>query len=656
MRNQKRDDWRNSKFVNLSHRKIMNESNQPHPVVETVVKIPRELIERHPLNRHPDPAKLTEIVESMRQHGQTQPGTVRPLPGGRYQIVDGERRFVSSGEAGITYFKAMVRIMSDAEAAEEMLRDNLEREQLTAREEATQYQWMLQMQDADGAPIYTRARLAQRINRTEMHISHMLRLLTAPEQALLAMEEKILTKAVVLEITKIADSTDQLKATREILAPVGQKGVMDTEKALEHINANYRRSLRKAPFDLKDVGLFPVVMEGEERVMGGDCLSCPHLLANAHEEKTAKPVGGGGGIVGLAGKTCLRPGCFEQKLRRQTARDQADALAMGAQLMSEKEAETIFDHEGAVLFASGYIDLMEKPDPALMGHFHAEKVPTWKALIAESNQEVPRWLAKNKKTGKVHEVCRWEAAVGAVNIKAEADGKPPLIDLDAWKKQAPPDQAYWDEEAERKALAEARQKAVEDERALFDEMDVLRYRLEQLARVSMLHLLKKLYEMVVRHLVTTDALKLIVKHQKIPVTALDSSRPTSEEYQNAVLLESKRYDSSLLLAMLVLVLLAKRLQTFGAQDEVFRGWMETLPARQEIQDKRREDERHEEPEQAPDAEPEPAGEQIEERKPAYAIYCEKGSIQQVVEELKIPLGTVRRWHREGKWKELRSAC
>ena len=379
---------------------------------------------------------------------------------------------------------------------------------------------------------------------------------------------------------------------------------------------------------------------------------------------------------------------------------------MGAQLMSEKEADTIFDHEGAVLFASGYIDLMEKPDPALMGHFHAEKVPTWKALIAESGQEVPRWLAKNKKTGKVHEVCRWEAAVGAVNIKAEKDGKPPLIDLDAWKKQAPPDQAYWDEEAERKALAEAREKAVEAEKALFDEMDVLRYRLEQLARVSMLHLLKKLYEMVVRHLVTTDALKLIVKHQKIPVTALDSSRPTSEEYQNAVLLESKRYDSSLLLAMLVLVLLAKRLQTFGAEDEVFRGWMETLPARQEIQDTRREDERHEEPgkgrwkrecahcrkdvefnvdhefyehvkkcskrshgpshrnesevleepEQALNAELELAGEQIEERKPAYAIYCKKGSIQQVVEELKIPLGTVRRWHREGKWKELRATC
>lgn len=87
-----------------------------------------------------DPVKLRELAESLRLHGLAQPITVRPMPTGRYQIVAGERRFRASQLLEWETIPAIVRVLSDEEAAAIMLVENTGRSDLSPIEEARAYQ------------------------------------------------------------------------------------------------------------------------------------------------------------------------------------------------------------------------------------------------------------------------------------------------------------------------------------------------------------------------------------------------------------------------------------------------------------------------------------------------------------------------------------
>ena len=91
-----------------------------------------------------DDAALAELSASIAQHGVLQPILVRPMTGGTYQIVAGERRWRASRMAGLTEVPVVVREMADREAAELALIENLQREDLNPMEEALGYQTLMQ--------------------------------------------------------------------------------------------------------------------------------------------------------------------------------------------------------------------------------------------------------------------------------------------------------------------------------------------------------------------------------------------------------------------------------------------------------------------------------------------------------------------------------
>ena len=91
-----------------------------------------------------DDAALAELADSIAQHGVLQPLLVRPLIGGGYQLVAGERRWRASRMAGLTEVPVVVRQMSDQEMMELALIENLQREDLSPMEEAEGYRTLME--------------------------------------------------------------------------------------------------------------------------------------------------------------------------------------------------------------------------------------------------------------------------------------------------------------------------------------------------------------------------------------------------------------------------------------------------------------------------------------------------------------------------------
>ncbi len=121
-----------------------------------------------------DEQALTELADSIAQHGVLQPLLVRPLPDGSYQLVAGERRWRASGMAGLTEVPVVVREMTEQEAAELALIENLQREDLNPMEEALGYQTLM---DSYGM---TQEQAAKVVNKSRPAVANALRLLSLP--------------------------------------------------------------------------------------------------------------------------------------------------------------------------------------------------------------------------------------------------------------------------------------------------------------------------------------------------------------------------------------------------------------------------------------------------------------------------------------------
>ncbi|NET39037.1 MAG: ParB/RepB/Spo0J family partition protein [Cyanothece sp. SIO1E1] len=82
-----------------------------------------------------DPQKMQQLVQSVKEHGVLEPILVRPVPGGNYQLVAGERRYRAAREAGLRDIPLVVRELDDDEALQLNLIENLQREDLNPIEE-----------------------------------------------------------------------------------------------------------------------------------------------------------------------------------------------------------------------------------------------------------------------------------------------------------------------------------------------------------------------------------------------------------------------------------------------------------------------------------------------------------------------------------------
>lgn len=123
-----------------------------------------------------DEGALQELADSITQHGVLQPLLVRPLPGGGYQLVAGERRWRASRLAGLKEVPVVVKELSDVETMEIAIIENLQREDLNPIEEAEGLQALI---DRCG---FTQEDVATSVGKSRPAIANSLRLLRLPPE------------------------------------------------------------------------------------------------------------------------------------------------------------------------------------------------------------------------------------------------------------------------------------------------------------------------------------------------------------------------------------------------------------------------------------------------------------------------------------------
>ena len=121
-----------------------------------------------------DEKALSELADSIAQHGVIQPLLVRPMPDGSYQLVAGERRWRAARRAGLSEVPVVIREMSDSEMMELALIENLQREDLNPIEEAEGLQQLIHTYGL------TQETAAARVGRSRPAIANAMRLLSLP--------------------------------------------------------------------------------------------------------------------------------------------------------------------------------------------------------------------------------------------------------------------------------------------------------------------------------------------------------------------------------------------------------------------------------------------------------------------------------------------
>ncbi|MEM2661567.1 MAG: ParB/RepB/Spo0J family partition protein [Nitrososphaeria archaeon] len=135
-----------------------------------------------------DESRLQELAASIKEHGLLQPVLVRPIGDGKYQLVHGERRFRACKLLGLETIRAEIRNLTDNEALEIQLVENLQREGLNPIEEAETFQRMINELG------YTHEEIAKKIGKSREYVTNKIRLLRLPDYIKKALQEGKITE------------------------------------------------------------------------------------------------------------------------------------------------------------------------------------------------------------------------------------------------------------------------------------------------------------------------------------------------------------------------------------------------------------------------------------------------------------------------------
>ena len=164
----------------------------------------------HQPRTHFENEKIQELAVSIQQNGLLQPIVVRPYHG-KYQIVVGERRYRACLLAGIEEVPCLVQNYDEQQTATAAIVENIQRENLSAIEEALAYQQILDTQNI------TQEELAQKVGKKQSTIANKLRLLQLPMTVQEAVRRKDITERHARALLKLDTTAKQNNMLREIM-------------------------------------------------------------------------------------------------------------------------------------------------------------------------------------------------------------------------------------------------------------------------------------------------------------------------------------------------------------------------------------------------------------------------------------------------------
>jgi ParB family chromosome partitioning protein len=210
------------------------------------LEIDLEQIDRNPMQTrtHFDPQKLKELAASIAVSGVVQPVVVKMLPNGRYQLIMGERRWLASKEAGKATIPVVLRDVSDVQAMEMTIVENLQRADLNPMEQARAYQRLAQDFQM------TQEQMAVRTGKDRASVTNFLRLLKLPidiqnkvesgvltfghARALLGLDDEASITAAAVKVVALSMSVRQTESyVQGILFPESREKAKKVEEPMD---------------------------------------------------------------------------------------------------------------------------------------------------------------------------------------------------------------------------------------------------------------------------------------------------------------------------------------------------------------------------------------------------------------------------------------
>lgn len=220
--------------------------NKTHYAVGNNSFIKLESIEVNPFQPrvHFDEQELQDLAQSIRTYGLIQPVTVRPIEGGKYQLISGERRFRASKLAGLTDIPAFVRTVDDVQSVQMALVENIQRSDLNAIEVALCYQ--LLMDECN----LKQEELSDKLGKDHSTISNYLRLLKLASETQIAVRDKQISMTHARALVPVTDEEMQTKLVRQII----QDGlsVRQTETLVKKMLSDTGKTTTKVKITLAD--------------------------------------------------------------------------------------------------------------------------------------------------------------------------------------------------------------------------------------------------------------------------------------------------------------------------------------------------------------------------------------------------------------------
>ncbi|MBU8897239.1 chromosome partitioning protein ParB [Corallococcus sp. H22C18031201] len=205
-----------------------------------VLKLPIESIHRdtEQPRRYFDPAKLTELTESIKAQGLLQPILVRKSGDG-YKLIAGERRWRASQAAGLKEIPAIVREVTEVQAFELALVENLQRADLNPIEEADGYKRLI-----DEFKL-TQEQVAQRVGKERSTVANALRLLALPDDV----KDMVADGALSMGHARALLGVPRLPELQNLARQVTEKklSVRDTEKLVQQNRSTKKDAGKPAP-------------------------------------------------------------------------------------------------------------------------------------------------------------------------------------------------------------------------------------------------------------------------------------------------------------------------------------------------------------------------------------------------------------------------
>ncbi|WP_153733037.1 nucleoid occlusion protein [Sporosarcina obsidiansis] len=171
--------------------------------------------------------KIEELARTIHTHGVIQPIVIRKMDEEQYEIIAGERRYRAMRKLGWTEVPAIVRNLNDKETASIALIENLQREELTAIEEAYAYENLLQLHEL------TQEALAQRLGKGQSTIANKMRLLKLPEEVQDAILRQEISERHARALLPLKEATLQIEVMEE--AKANQYNVKQLENRIQEI-------------------------------------------------------------------------------------------------------------------------------------------------------------------------------------------------------------------------------------------------------------------------------------------------------------------------------------------------------------------------------------------------------------------------------------